>query len=89
MRAQPPGDRQDDGVSGEVAGENPFAVIDRRRQTAGDITQRHHRDGGVEHLHERRYHDDGGHQPWVRRCRSSCGRKRRVRHLSGPTELWD
>ena len=71
MRAQPPGDRQDDGVGGKVAGENPFAVIDRRRQTAGDIAQRHHRDGGVEHLHEGRHHDDGGHQPRVRRHGSS------------------
>jgi hypothetical protein len=88
MRAQPPGDRQDDGVGGKVAGENPFAVIDRCRQTARDIAQRHHRDGGVENLHESRYHNDRGHQPWVRRCGSSCGRKSRVRHLSEPTELW-
>ena len=67
MRAQPAGDRQDNGVGSKIAGENPFAVIDRRRQTAGDIAQRHHRDGGVEHLHESRHHDDGGHQPRVRR----------------------
>ena len=67
MRAQPAGDRQDDGVGGKVAGENPFAVIDRGRQAAGDVAQRHHRDGGIEHLHERRHHDDGGHQPRVSR----------------------
>ena len=89
MRAQPAGDRQDDGVGGKVAGENPFAVIDGRRQTASDVAKRHHRDGGVEHLHEGRHHDDGGHQPRVRRCGTSRGRKSRVRHLSGPTELLD
>ena len=66
MGRQPAGDRQDDGVGGEVAGDNPFAVVDRRRQAAGDVAQRDDRDGGVEHLHEGGHHDDRGDEPGVR-----------------------
>ena len=33
--------------------------------------------------------DDGGDQPRIRPRGSSGGRKSRVRHLSGPTELCD
>ena len=65
MRRQPAGDRQDDGVGGEVARDDPLAVVDRGRQAARDVSQRDHRDGGVEHLHEGRYHDDGGDHPGV------------------------
>ena len=32
MRGQPAGDRQDDGVSGKVAGDDPFAIVDCSRQ---------------------------------------------------------
>ena len=35
----PAGDRQDGGVGGQVAGEDPLAVDDRRRQAAGDVAQ--------------------------------------------------
>src|SRR5277367_304952 len=41
MRAQPTGNRQDDGIGGKVTGDNPLAVISRRRQSARDIAQRH------------------------------------------------
>ena len=67
MRDQPAGDGQDDRVGGKVAGDDPFAVIDRGRQPARDIAQRHDRDRGVEHLHEGRHHDDSGDDPGV--CR--------------------
>jgi hypothetical protein len=65
MRAQPPGNRQDDGIGGKVTSDNPLAVIDRRRQSARDIAQRDQRDRGVEHLHEGRHHHDGSHQPGI------------------------
>ena len=79
MRDQPAGDRQDDRVGGEIAGDHPFAVIDRRRQPARDVAQRHDRDRGVEHLHEGRHHDDGGDQPRVYRRAGRRARPRRRR----------
>jgi hypothetical protein len=88
MRAQPAGDRQDNGVGGKVAGENPLAIIDRSRQATRDIAQRHDRDRGVEHLHERRHNDDHGYQPWVPRHMGSGGRKRRDCHLFVLSGLW-
>ena len=36
MRRQPAGDRQDDGVSGKVAGDDPFAIVDRSRARRSD-----------------------------------------------------
>ena len=86
MRDQPAGDRQDDRVGGKVAGDDPFAVIDRGRQPARDIAQRHDRDRGVEHLHEGRHHDDSGDDPGVcRRAGSEFGVSTTVprRSLSG------
>ena len=64
-RREPSGHRQDDRVGGEVAGDDPFAVGRRRRQSARDVAQRDIGDGGVEHLHEGRDHH--------RRPRSAMG----------------
>ena len=84
MRDQPAGDGQDDRVGGKVAGDDPFAVIDRGRQAACDIAQRHDRDRGVEHLHEGRHHDDSGDDPGVCRRAGSgileCRRQYRAGH---------
>ena len=75
MRDQPAGDGQDDRVGGKVAGDDPLAVIDRGRQPARDIAQRHDRDRGVEHLHEGRHHDNSGDHPRIDR-RAGCGLQR-------------
>jgi hypothetical protein len=75
---QPAGDRQDNGVGGEVTGDDPFAVVDRRRQAACDIAQRHHSDSRVEHLHKGRHHHCGGHQPRVHRHAGPAKRNRRL-----------
>ena len=84
MRDQPAGDGQDDRVGGKVAGDDPFAVIDRGRQPARDIAQRHDRDRGVEHLHEGRHHDDSGDDPGVYRRAGwgiqGCRRRDRAAH---------
>ena len=84
MSAQPAGNRQDEGVGGKVAGDNPLGVIGGSRQASRDVAQRHQHDGGVEHLHERRHDDYGGHQPGVPRNMRSGGRKRRGCHLFAP-----
>ncbi len=89
MRAQPAGDRQDNGVGGKVAGENPFTIIDRRRQAAGDIPKCDNRDRGIEHLHERRHHDRGGQEPRAPRSTGCDGCERRIRHLLASGGLWD
>ena len=73
-RAEPAGDRQDDRVGGEVAGDDPFAVGDRRRQSAGDVAQGDVGDGGVQHLHEGGDHDGDRDQPGIDRpARAACG----------------
>jgi hypothetical protein len=87
MRAQPTRNRQDDGIGGKVTGDNPLAVIGRRRQSARDIAQRDQRDRGIEHLHEGRHHDDGRHQPRVRSNTRPGRRERRDCHLLAPGEL--
>jgi len=63
-RRQPAGNRQDNRVGRKIAGDDPFAVRDRGRQTAGDIAQCHVGDRRVQHFHERgddhRQRDDAG-----------------------------
>ena len=72
---EPAGDGQDDGVGGQIAGDDPFAVGDRRRQATGDVAQRHVGDGGVQHLHERRDDHGEGDEPGVdRRTAGQPGR---------------
>src|SRR4030095_10664850 len=40
-------------------------LVDRRRQAARDVRQRHVDDGGVEHFHEGREHDGDRDHPWI------------------------
>ena len=84
MSAQPAGNRQDEGVGGKVAGDDPLGVIGGSRQASRDVAQRDQRDGGVEHLHERGHDDYGGDQPRVPRNLGSGGRKRSGCHLFAP-----
>ena len=58
-----------------VSGEWHFAS--GSRQASCNVAQRHKHDGGVEHFHERRHDDYGGHQPGTARNTGSAGRKRR------------
>ena len=66
---EPVGGRQDDGVGDQVAGQHPGGFGVGGREAAGDVGQRHRRDGGVEHLHEGGQHDRAvtsqGLTPWV------------------------
>jgi hypothetical protein len=91
MRDQPAGDGQDDRVGGEVAGNDPLTVIDRGRQAARDIAQRHDRDRGVEHFHEGRQHDNSGDDPGVYRRTGAgiqgCRRRDRADHCPVPDVL--
>ena len=84
MSAQPAGNRQDEGIGGKVAGDNPLGVIGGSRQASRDVAQRDQHDGGVEHLHERRHDDDRGDQPRTPRNLGSGGRKRRGCHFFAP-----
>ena len=84
MGAQPAGDRQDEGVGGKVAGDDPLGVIGGSRQSPRDVAQRNQHDGGVEHLHERRHNDYRGDQPRAPRNLGSRGRKRRGCHFFAP-----
>ena len=43
----PPGNWENDGVRGEITGDDPFTVGDGRRQSAGNVTQRNIRDRRV------------------------------------------
>jgi hypothetical protein len=88
MRAQPAGDRQDNGVGGKIASENPLTVIDCSRQATDDIAQCHHRYSGVEDLHECRHDGDSGHQPGVSRRPGAGRRKRHDCHLFVFSGLW-
>ncbi len=71
---QPPGDRQDDRVGGQVRGERPGRLLDARGQVAGDMRQRHVHDRGVQHDHERAEHHRDGDDP-------GAWRGPRVRHV--------
>ena len=66
-RRDPAGDRQDGRVGGQVAGEDPLAVDDRRRQAAGNVAQRDVGDGRIQHLHERGDDHGDGDDPGVDR----------------------
>jgi hypothetical protein len=50
MRSEPAGDWQDDGVSGQITGNHPFAIGNGCGEPAGNVAQRHIGNGGVEHL---------------------------------------
>ncbi len=56
---------KDDGVSDQVAGENPGGFVVGGRERAGDVGQGDGGDSGVEHLHEGGEHDGGGDEPRV------------------------
>ena len=62
---EPTGERQDHRVGGEIRGERPGRLVDRRRQAAGDVRQRHVHHRGVEEHHERRQHHRAGDHPAV------------------------
>ncbi len=66
-RREPAGDRQDDGVGGQVAGDDPLAVGGGSRQPAGDVAQGDIGDRRVQHLHEGRDHHRDGDQPRIDR----------------------
>ena len=95
---EPAGDRQDEGVGGQVAGDDPLAVDHRRRQPAGNVAQRHVGHRRVQHLHERRDDHGDGDDPGIdRRAADRSGGKatllmRRLLRISGLGEqqasLW-
>ena len=62
---EPSGQRQDDGIGHEVRSQHPCRFVDRRREVAGDVRQRHVDDRRVEDLHEGREHDRNGHDPRI------------------------
>ena len=62
---EPAGHRQDDRVGDQVRRQRPRRLVDRRRQAAGDVRQRHVDHGGVEHLHEGGEHHRDGDDPGV------------------------
>ena len=64
---QPAGERQDDRVGDQVAGQDPGGLAPADRQAAGDVRQGDVGDRGVEHLHERRQRDRQGDDPVVDR----------------------
>ena len=56
---------KDDGISDEIAGQNPGGFIDRSGERTGDIRKRHGGDGSVEHFHESGEHDRNGDKPGI------------------------
>ena len=68
---QPAGDRQDNGVGGQVAGDDPLGVALSGRQASGNVPQGHVRDRGVQDLHERGHDDHDGDDPGVDRSWSN------------------
>ena len=70
---QPPGDRQDDRVGGQVGGQRPGRFLDARRQVAGDVRQRHVHDRRVQHHHERAEHHRDRDDPGAGRGARACG----------------
>ena len=63
--AEPRGERQDDGVGDEIAGEHPGAFVGADGEAAGDMRKRDVGDGGVEQFHEGRQGDGDGDEPWI------------------------
>ena len=77
---EPAGDRQDDRICREITRDDPFAIGHRRRQSAGDVTQRHVRDRRVQHFHEGRNDNGERDEPRIdgarnRRCRYASERQ--------------
>ena len=68
---EPAGHRQDDRVGDQVRRQRPRRLVDRGRETPGDVRQRHVDHGGVEHLHEGREHHRDGDDPGVDLARRS------------------
>ncbi len=56
---------KDDGIGDEIGRHHPGRLIGPHRKAARDVAQRDIRDGGVEHLHERRDRDHDGDHPRV------------------------
>ena len=50
--SEPAGDRQHDGIRGQIAGNDPLAVTRRGRKAAGHVAQGHIGDRGIQDLHE-------------------------------------
>ena len=63
--AEPSGNGEHDAIGDEIGGERPCRFVRARRETAGDVRQRHIDDGGVENLHEGRERDGDRDQPGV------------------------
>ena len=64
-RREPSREREDDGVGGQVTGDDPLAVVGRGREPPGDVAQGDVGDARVEDLHEGRHGDDQGQDPRV------------------------
>ena len=64
----PAGDGEDDGVGGEVGGDDPIGIGLGGGESAGDVAECDVGDGGVEDFHEGRDHDGGGDEPGVDRA---------------------
>ncbi len=63
--AEPRGEREDDGVGDEIAGEHPGAFVGADGEAAGDVRESDVGDGGVEELHEGGEGDGDGDEPGI------------------------
>src|SRR5471032_962184 len=70
---EPSADRQDDRVAHEIARRDVGALVETRTKAAGNMPERHVRDGGVEHFHKCRDRHDDYNQPRVERPRRRPG----------------
>ena len=62
---KPAAHRQYDGIGDKIGGDDPRALVDAGAEAAGDISQRHVGDRGVEYDHEGGDGDDDGDEPRV------------------------
>ena len=83
MRGEPAGDRQDDGVSGEITGNNPFAIGNGCGKPAGNVAQRHIGNRGIEHLHKSRHYHGERDEPRVEDSRAGGRKGCRERRRAG------
>jgi hypothetical protein len=65
MCRDPAGDRQDDGIGGEIAGYDPLAIGNRRGKPGGDVAQGDIGDRGIQDFHEGGHYDGERGEPRI------------------------
>ncbi len=82
--AEPARHGDDDGIGGQVGGDDPGRLVDPRGEAAPDVVERDVDDGGVDDHHERGQHHRDGHEPFVH---DAPGVLQRSTRIVGTTDI--